>query len=84
MPTADASGGAIIKGGTYNLAESNASQPAFHDYALVLFALEKQLVALDRLGLAIAAAHLDASIQQIRMDQVALSQAGNYAGQGLD
>jgi hypothetical protein len=34
----------------------------------VLMVLEQQLVTLDLLGLHIAAAHLDASIQQLRLD----------------
>lgn len=36
--------------------------------AAILAELEKQLEALDRLGLHIAAAHLDAAIQQLRTD----------------
>jgi riboflavin synthase alpha subunit len=37
----------------------------------VLAALEQQLAALDRLGAHIAAAHVDAAIQQMRRDQAA-------------
>jgi hypothetical protein len=33
-----------------------------------LAALEEQLIALDRIGAHIAAAHLDAAIQQLRRD----------------
>jgi len=36
----------------------------------ILAALEEQLSALDGMGARIAAAHLDAAIQQLRMDQV--------------
>jgi hypothetical protein len=36
----------------------------------ILAALEQQLAALDGLGAHIAAAHLDAAIQQLRRDQV--------------
>jgi hypothetical protein len=36
----------------------------------ILAALEQQLAALDRIGAHIAAAHLDAAIQQLRRDQV--------------
>jgi hypothetical protein len=35
----------------------------------ILAALEEQLAALDRIGARIAAAHLDAAIQQLRIDQ---------------
>ena len=35
----------------------------------VLAALEQQLVALDKLGAHIAAAHVDAAIHQLRRDQ---------------
>jgi hypothetical protein len=35
----------------------------------VLAALEEQLAALDEMGAHIAAAHLDAAIQQLRLDQ---------------
>jgi hypothetical protein len=38
------------------------------DAHAVLIALETQLAALDRLGARIAAAHLDAAIQQLRTD----------------
>jgi hypothetical protein len=34
----------------------------------ILAALEAQLVALDRIGAHIAAAHCDAAIQQLRLD----------------
>ncbi|WP_172449789.1 hypothetical protein [Porphyrobacter sp. HT-58-2] len=34
----------------------------------VLMLLEQQLLALDKLGAHIAAAHLDAAIQQLRLD----------------
>jgi len=39
----------------------------------VLAALELELANLDRLGAHIAAAHLDAAIQQLRLDQVRCS-----------
>ena len=35
----------------------------------IIAALEKQLAALDQAGAAIAAAHVDAAIQQLRLDQ---------------
>lgn len=35
----------------------------------ILATLETQLVALDRIGAHIAAAHLDAAIQQLRLDR---------------
>lgn len=35
----------------------------------ILAALEQQLAALDRRGAHIAAAHLDAAIQQLRLDE---------------
>ncbi|MDJ0641370.1 MAG: hypothetical protein QNJ15_01000 [Erythrobacter sp.] len=37
--------------------------------AAILAVLEHQLAQLDRLGAGIAAAHLDAAIQQLRLDQ---------------
>ena len=44
-------------------------QPADRDYAPILTTLERQLSELDRMGSMIAAAHLDAAIQQVRLDQ---------------
>jgi hypothetical protein len=41
------------------------------DVPRVLAALEQELANLDRMGAHIAAAHLDAAIQQLRLDQVA-------------
>jgi len=35
----------------------------------IIAALEQQLAALDRIGAHIAAAHCDAAIQQLRLDQ---------------
>jgi hypothetical protein len=43
--------------------------PCDADAHHILAALEQQLAALDRLGSHIAAAHLDAAIQQLRLDQ---------------
>lgn len=40
-----------------------------HGAVAILSALEEQLAALDRIGAHIAAAHLDAAIQQLRIDQ---------------
>ncbi len=45
------------------------SAPASPGVAAVLSSLERELVNLDRFGAHIAAAHLDAAIQQLRLDQ---------------
>lgn len=37
---------------------------------IILAALELQLAALDKIGAHIAAAHVDAAIQQLRLDQM--------------
>jgi hypothetical protein len=49
----------------------NLSQAAPGDTGAhpILAALEQQLCRLDQLGAHIAAAHLDAAIQQLRLDQ---------------
>ncbi|MEL6529174.1 MAG: hypothetical protein AAGK01_06345 [Pseudomonadota bacterium] len=39
------------------------------EIAPILTVLEQQLASLDRIGATIAAAHLDAAIQQLRIDQ---------------
>jgi hypothetical protein len=44
--------------------------PCNTDAQHILAALEQQLAALDMRGDHIAAAHLDAAIQQLRLDQV--------------
>jgi hypothetical protein len=46
--------------------QSNAT-PSDHGVANILAALEEQLGALERIGAHIAAAHLDAAIQQLRL-----------------
>jgi len=51
------------------LENHSPSAPCDTGTQAVLAALEQQLAALDRLGLHIAAAHLDAAIQQLRLDQ---------------
>ncbi len=45
----------------------------------ILTALERQLAALDALGAHIAAAHVDAAIQQLRNDQVRKPLDGNIS-----
>jgi hypothetical protein len=49
-----------------NLSPAAPYNTGVHD---ILIALEQQLSALDQLGAHIAAAHLDAAIQQLRLDQ---------------
>lgn len=51
----------------------NHSSDALGDNGVgsILAALEEQLAALDRIGAYIAAAHLDAAIQQLRVTQAA-------------
>jgi hypothetical protein len=43
--------------------------PSDRGVAAIIATLEQQLTILDRLGLRIAAAHLDMSIQQLRLGQ---------------
>jgi hypothetical protein len=50
-----------------------ASPPDRSALARVIAALEEQLAVLDRMNLAIAAAHVDAAIQQLRLDQARLN-----------
>ena len=45
------------------------------EYTRILSTLEAQLASLDRAGAHKAAAHLDAAIQQLRRDQLALNLA---------
>ena len=54
----------------WEMTVKNLSTTVSRDVQLrsVLAALEEQLAALDRLGAGIAAAHLDAAIQQLRRD----------------
>jgi hypothetical protein len=47
----------------------NAAEPGKPGLPEIIAALEQQLVALDRIGARIAAAHLDAAIQQLRLEQ---------------
>jgi hypothetical protein len=49
----------------------NLSNAAPGDYGVgsILAALEEQLTALDRIGAHIAAAHVDAAIQHLRLTQ---------------
>jgi len=47
----------------------NAAAPDKSGLPEVIAALEQQLATLDRLGVHLAAAHLDAAIQQLRQDQ---------------
>ncbi|WP_298466326.1 hypothetical protein [uncultured Erythrobacter sp.] len=49
--------------------EGNARRFGATEIAPILAILEEQLGELDRLGAGIAAAHLDAAIQQLRLDQ---------------
>jgi hypothetical protein len=54
-----------------DLAVENITQAAPGDPRLlaIVASLEHQLAALDAIGARIAAAHLDAAIQQLRLDQ---------------
>jgi hypothetical protein len=47
--------------------------PSDHGVAAIIATLEQQLAILDRLGLRIAAAHLDMSIQQLRLGQAGIA-----------
>jgi hypothetical protein len=47
-----------------------AATPGDHGVGTILAALEEQLAALDRIGAHIAAAHLDAAIQQLRLSGI--------------
>jgi hypothetical protein len=44
--------------------------PGDHGVAAIIAILEQQLTILDQFGLRIAAAHLDMTVQQLRLDQV--------------
>lgn len=57
--------------GKHELGERDTTPPDDRDYASTLSALEDQLSQLDRLGSWIAAAHVDAAIQQLRQDRAA-------------
>ena len=46
-----------------------AAEPRDTGPHMILAALELQLAALDKIGAHIAAAHVDAAIQQLRLDQ---------------
>ena len=50
----------------------NSAPTACEEYARIARALENQLKKLDRAGAFKAAAHLDAAIQQLRRDRLAL------------
>ncbi|QUL38787.1 hypothetical protein [Erythrobacter sp. JK5] len=52
------------------MAEGNTARPAVERIGLVLATLEQQLLELDRIGSLLAAAHLDAAIQQLRLEQM--------------
>lgn len=58
---------------SWDLTLENLSTNAPHttDACTILAALEVQLAALDQLGARIAAAHVDAAIQQLRRDMSA-------------
>jgi hypothetical protein len=47
--------------------------PSDRGVVAIIATLEQQLTILDRLGLRIAAAHLDMSIQQLRIDQAKIA-----------
>lgn len=51
------------------LENQSIATPSDNGVASILAALEEQLGALDRIGAHIAAAHLDAAIQQLRLKQ---------------
>jgi hypothetical protein len=51
------------------LDNSPSPAPETSGLAAVIATLEQQLAALDALGVHIGAAHLDAAIQQLRLDQ---------------
>jgi len=55
------------------LDEGNDTAFSAAEVAPILAVLEQQLVELDRLDVGIAAAHLDAAIQQLRFDQASSS-----------
>jgi hypothetical protein len=50
------------------LENASAAAPCDTDAHNILAALEQQLAALDQRGAHVAAAHLDAAIQQFRLD----------------
>lgn len=54
---------------------ASSARSACEEYAHVLSTLKGQLARLDRAGAHKAAAHLDAAIQQLRRDQLALNLA---------
>ena len=53
----------------------NGAPTACETYARIIKALETQLKKLDEAGAFMAAAHLDAAIQQLRRDRLALELA---------
>lgn len=55
--------------GKHILSDSEATQVGNCGVTPVLSVLEQQLVRLDQMGASLAAAHLDAAIQQLRLDQ---------------
>ena len=57
------------------MTDRNSARSPCEQYARILTTLESQLAELDRAGAHKAAAHLDAAIQQLRRDQVALDKA---------
>jgi hypothetical protein len=50
------------------LDHASSPAPETSGLATIIATLEQQLTALDRIGAHIAAAHLDAAIQQLRLD----------------
>jgi len=68
------------------LTDRNSARSPCEQYARILSALEHQLAELDRAGANKAAAHLDAAIQQLRRDQMALDKAsaGHAARPSVD
>jgi hypothetical protein len=50
------------------LESQSGATPGDHGISAVIGILEEQLAVLDRLGMRLAAAHLDAAIQQLRLD----------------
>lgn len=51
------------------LENQTSAEPRDTGLHIILAALEQQLAALDQIGAHIAAAHVDAAIQQLRLDQ---------------
>lgn len=46
-----------------------STEPCANSVHVIVAVLKQQLAALDKIGAHIAAAHLDAAIQQLRLDQ---------------